>query len=99
MTASIQLQRKPEVQYLLRIGDTALILAQRLGAWSACAPELEEDMALTNIALDLLGQARNLLTIAGERLAARVQAWDDGAWVRDAAMAHARKHAMKEQAA
>jgi ring-1,2-phenylacetyl-CoA epoxidase subunit PaaC len=66
MTASIQLQRKPEVQYLLRIGDTALILAQRLGEWCGHAPVLEEDIALTNVALDLIGQARALLTHAGK---------------------------------
>ncbi|HYV16683.1 MAG TPA: 1,2-phenylacetyl-CoA epoxidase subunit PaaC [Conexibacter sp.] len=52
--------------YALRLGDDALVLAQRLGEWSASAPELEEDMALSNIALDLLGQARTLLTRAGE---------------------------------
>jgi len=65
MTASIQLERKPEVQYLLRIGDTALILAQRLGEWCGHAPVLEEDIALTNVALDLVGQSRALLTHAG----------------------------------
>lgn len=54
-------------EYALALGDDALILAQRLAEWSARAPEIEEDMALTNIALDLLGQARNLLTTAGER--------------------------------
>ena len=53
--------------YALRLGDDALILSQRLAEWSSCAPELEEDIALTNIALDLLGQARGLLTIAGRR--------------------------------
>ena len=52
--------------YALRLGDDALVLAQRLGEWSARAPDLEEDLALTNIALDLLGQARALLTRAGE---------------------------------
>ncbi len=52
--------------YALRLGDDALVLAQRLSEWSARAPELEEDLALTNIALDLLGQARSLLTRAGE---------------------------------
>jgi ring-1,2-phenylacetyl-CoA epoxidase subunit PaaC len=52
--------------YALRLGDDALVLAQRLSEWSARAPELEEDLALTNIALDLLGQARQLLTHAGE---------------------------------
>ncbi len=65
MQASIQLQRKPEVQYLLRIGDTTLILAQRLGEWCGHAPALEEDIALTNMALDLIGQSRALLTHAG----------------------------------
>ena len=55
----------PTVQYALRLGDDALVLAQRLGEWSARAPELEEDVALTNIALDLLGQARSLLSYAG----------------------------------
>jgi ring-1,2-phenylacetyl-CoA epoxidase subunit PaaC len=54
------------VTYALRLGDDALILAQRLSEWSSNAPELEEDIALTNIALDLLGQARFLLTHAGE---------------------------------
>jgi ring-1,2-phenylacetyl-CoA epoxidase subunit PaaC len=52
--------------YALRLGDDALVLAQRLSEWSARAPELEEDLALTNVALDLLGQARRLLTRAGE---------------------------------
>jgi len=65
MQGSIQLERKPEVQYLLRIGDTALILAQRLGEWCGHAPVLEEDIALTNVALDLVGQSRALLTHAG----------------------------------
>ncbi|NML16660.1 1,2-phenylacetyl-CoA epoxidase subunit PaaC [Azohydromonas caseinilytica] len=65
MQASIQLQRDPRQQYLLRIGDTCLILAQRLGEWTGHAPVLEEDIALANMALDLLGQARAVLTLAG----------------------------------
>ena len=52
-------------RYTLRLGDDALILAQRLGWWVARAPELEEDIALSNIALDLLGHARSFLTYAG----------------------------------
>lgn len=52
--------------YCLMLGDDALILSQRLAAWCSRAPELEEDIALANIALDLLGQARLLLTRAGE---------------------------------
>ncbi|BDZ55251.1 hypothetical protein GCM10025870_23240 [Agromyces marinus] len=49
----------------LRIGDDALVLSQRLGDWITRAPELEEDVALGNIALDLLGHARSLLHYAG----------------------------------
>ncbi len=56
----------PLFEYALRLGDDALILAQRLGEWISRAPELEEDVALANIALDLLGQARSLLTYAGQ---------------------------------
>jgi ring-1,2-phenylacetyl-CoA epoxidase subunit PaaC len=52
--------------YALRLADDALIYAQRTGEWIAAAPQLEEDVALGNIALDLLGQARLLLTYAGE---------------------------------
>ncbi|WP_218510857.1 1,2-phenylacetyl-CoA epoxidase subunit PaaC [Variovorax sp. dw_308] len=66
MQASIELDLTPSAQYLLRIGDTCLILAQRLGEWCGHAPILEEDIAMSNIALDLIGQARALLTRAGE---------------------------------
>ena len=52
--------------YALRLGDDSLVAAQRMGEWIAAAPQLEEDVALGNIALDLLGQARSLLTYAGE---------------------------------
>jgi ring-1,2-phenylacetyl-CoA epoxidase subunit PaaC len=65
-TPSIQVELSPSVQYLLRLGDTALILGQRLGEWCGHAPVLEEDIALANIALDLIGQARALLTRAGD---------------------------------
>jgi ring-1,2-phenylacetyl-CoA epoxidase subunit PaaC len=57
---------RPFVEFLLRLGDTALILSQRLSAWCGHGPILEEDLALTNTALDLLGQARMWLTLAGE---------------------------------
>ena len=50
---------------VLRLGDDALIAAQRLGAWYASSPEMEEDVALANIGLDQLGAARLLLTYAG----------------------------------
>lgn len=49
----------------LRLGDDALVLAQRLGHWISRAPELEEDIALGNIALDQLGHARSFLSYAG----------------------------------
>ncbi len=51
--------------YCLMLGDDALVYAQRLSDWVSNAPELEEDVALANIALDLLGQARTLLARAG----------------------------------
>ena len=66
MQASIQLNKTPDVQYLLRIADTCLILGQRLGEWCGHAPVLEEDIAMANIALDLIGQARAVLTLAGQ---------------------------------
>jgi ring-1,2-phenylacetyl-CoA epoxidase subunit PaaC len=53
-------------QYLLRLGDSPLILAQRLGEWVGHGPILEEDIAQTNVGLDLLGQARMWLSYAGE---------------------------------
>ena len=53
-------------QYVLGLGDDALITAQRLAEWTASAHDLEEDIALSNIALDQLGQARALLSYAGE---------------------------------
>ncbi len=50
--------RKAHLQYVLRIADTALVLGHRLSEWSGRGPTLEEDIALSNIALDLIGQAR-----------------------------------------
>jgi len=52
--------------YALRLGDDALVLSHRLGEWISVAPAIEEDIALGNIGLDLIGQARALLTYAGE---------------------------------
>lgn len=66
--------------YALRLGDDALVLAQRLSEWASRAPELEEDVALTNIALDLLGEARTLLGYAGSFNA---RSEDDLAYLRD----------------
>ena len=53
------------LNYLIRLGDNALILGQRLGEWCGHAHQLESDIALTNIALDQIGQARTLLAEAG----------------------------------
>lgn len=68
--------------YCLRLGDDALVLAQRLCEWSARSPQIEEDVALMNLALDLLGQSRSLLTLAGEREGAGRDE-DDLAFLRD----------------
>lgn len=69
--------------YVLGLGDDALIAAQRMGEWIAAAPQIEEDVALGNIALDLLGQARSLLTYAGSLLDPP-RSEDDLAYLRDA---------------
>lgn len=53
-------------QYCLRLGDTSLILAQRDAEWCGHGPFLEEDLALTNISLDLLGQANSILKYAAQ---------------------------------
>lgn len=53
-------------QFLLHVGDSQLILSHRLAQWCGHAPELEIDIALANICLDLLGQARTALSLAGE---------------------------------
>lgn len=66
MQASIRLEEDRAVQYVLRIADTCLILGQRLSEWCGHAPILEEDLALANMALDLIGQSRALLSHAGE---------------------------------
>lgn len=71
----------PDVaEYAMRLGDDALILSQQLGWWISRAPELEEDVALGNIALDLLGHARSLLHYAGT---ASGRSEDDLAYWRD----------------
>jgi ring-1,2-phenylacetyl-CoA epoxidase subunit PaaC len=57
---------EPLIRYLLRLGDSSLVLGQRLGEWIGHAPALEEDLGLANVALDLIGQARLLLSYAGE---------------------------------
>ncbi|AKT51549.1 1,2-phenylacetyl-CoA epoxidase subunit PaaC [Arsenicicoccus sp. oral taxon 190] len=68
--------------YVLGLADDALVYTQRLGEWVAKAPAIEEDMAFGNIALDLLGQARSLLTYVG-RLDGTGRSEDDLAYLRD----------------
>ena len=65
-TASIQVSETPLVLYTLRRADDALILGHRLSEWCGHAPMLEEDMALANMGLDLLGQARELYSYAAK---------------------------------
>ncbi|MDD1518057.1 phenylacetate-CoA oxygenase subunit PaaI [Bradyrhizobium sp. WBAH42] len=64
--ANIQVSETPLVLYALRRADDALILGHRLSEWCGHAPMLEEDMALSNIALDLIGQARELYSFAAK---------------------------------
>lgn len=56
----------PRFEYLLRLGDDALVLGQRLSEWCGHAPSLEVDLSLANIGLDLIGQATFFLGYAGE---------------------------------
>ncbi len=70
------------LEYCLRLGDNALVLGQRLAEWCGHGPVLEEDIALANIALDLVGQARLLLAHAGT-LEGRGRGEDDLAFLRD----------------
>lgn len=65
ITLNPQSPHAADVRYVLRVADLCLIQAQRLGEWTGHAPALEEDIALTNMALDLIGQARGLYTRAG----------------------------------
>jgi ring-1,2-phenylacetyl-CoA epoxidase subunit PaaC len=64
--ASIQVTETPLVLYALRRADDALILGHRLSEWCGHAPAMEEDMALANMGLDLLGQARELYSYAAK---------------------------------
>jgi ring-1,2-phenylacetyl-CoA epoxidase subunit PaaC len=70
-------------EFALRMGDNALILGQQVSAWCGHAPVLEEDIALANVALDLIGQAKLWLDLAGETEGAGRSA-DDLAFLRDA---------------
>ena len=70
------------VDYVLALGDDALVTAQRMGWWISRSPQLEEDVAMANIGLDQLGQARALLTHAGA-LEGEGRSEDDLAYFRD----------------
>lgn len=70
-------------EYLLRLGDNTLVLSQRLSEWCGHGPVLEQDIALTNIALDLLGQTRMYLSYAGE-IEGKGRGEDELAYFRDA---------------
>jgi ring-1,2-phenylacetyl-CoA epoxidase subunit PaaC len=71
-----------QLRYVLRLADTSLVLGQRLGEWVGHAPALEEDLGLANTSLDLIGQARLLLTYAGE-IEGKGRTEDDLAMSRD----------------
>jgi ring-1,2-phenylacetyl-CoA epoxidase subunit PaaC len=68
-------------EYLVRLGDDSLILGHRLSEWCGHGPILEEDIAMTNIALDLVGQATSILKYAGE-VEGRGRSEDDIAFLR-----------------
>ncbi len=85
-TAAFALPRTAPYQYVLRLADNALILGQRNAEWCGHGPVLEEDIALANISLDLIGQARLLYTRAGQLEAAltgTARGEDDYAFWRD----------------
>ena len=65
MVASVSVASDARLEYVLRIADSSLILGHRLSEWCGHGPVLEEDIALTNVALDLIGQARSLYAYAG----------------------------------
>ncbi len=82
MLASLALKPDAHTRYVLRVADTCLVWSHRLSEWCGHAPVLEEDIALANQALDLLGQARALLTHAG-RLEGQGFDEDQLAYLRD----------------
>lgn len=74
-------QEEALFRYALRMGDNSLVLGHRLSEWCGHGPQLEEDIAQANIALDLIGQARHYLTYAGE-VEGRGRSEDDLAYLR-----------------
>lgn len=83
-TTSIAFDETPLITFVLRRADDALVLGHRLSEWCGHAPMLEEDIALANIGLDLIGQARSLYDYAA-RLAGSALTEDHFAYLRDAA--------------
>ncbi|MDE3121387.1 MAG: phenylacetate-CoA oxygenase subunit PaaI, partial [Paracoccaceae bacterium] len=77
------MEREPTFEYLLRLGDNSLVLGHRVSEWCGHAPALEEDLALANVALDLIGQARLWLGLAGE-VEGKGRDADQLAYLRDA---------------
>ncbi len=75
--------REALFEYLLRLGDNALILGHRLSEWCGHSPALEEDLALSNVALDLIGQTQLWLNLAGE-VEGKGRSADNLAYLRDA---------------
>lgn len=72
----------PLVELLLQLGDNALVLSQRISEWCGHSPELEEDIAMSNIALDLIGHAQYWLGLAGE-IEGQGRSADDLSFLRD----------------
>ncbi len=74
--------QQSKFEYLLRLGDSSLIIGHRLSEWCGHGPILEEDIALINIALDFVGNATELLTYAGQ-VEGKGRDADDLAYMRD----------------
>lgn len=86
-SAADEVSAEERCAWLLRLADTSLVLGQRLSEWVGHAPALEEDLALGNITLDLIGQARLLLAYAG-KVEGRGRDEDQLAFLRDAPEFH-----------
>src|SRR5271155_5170815 len=82
MSATVGKDAQALFRYVLRLADLSLVLGQRLGECVGHAPALEEDLVLANVALDLIGQARLLLSYAGE-VEGRGRSEDDIAYLRE----------------
>ena len=76
-------QNEALIEFLLRLGDSSLILGHRISEWCGHGPYLEEDIALANTALDLIGQTQLWLALAGE-IESKGRSADDLAYLRDA---------------